>query len=542
MSKNVHLQYSIIQKLKLKIFFSKYTSINFFKIIHILVLHEDKGGFIYNNKYHNYNIKVIKIILKEWEKMTIHLVNCKRNQVKKDIEIIILKDLKTLKRSLKEELKKLGFKAKEGQTCFFGKRLYVGTSFLKGEDLKIALSTAIKVLKNTQYKRILVPLVRTNFEFSLGSIVEGLILGSYKFTKYKSQKEETEIELFIDVNNSKKSIEFLNSQLQKNLQISSSVNLVRDIVNTPPEDFYPKKMAQKAKEIASKNNLSCKVFEEKYLLKNGMNAMLAVGRASRHKSQLIHLTYKPKNPRGKIVIVGKGLTYDCGGLSLKSGTGMISMKCDKSGGSAVLGIMNAISKLDYSYEVHGIIGAVENMIGGNAYKPDDILKAKNGKTIEVKNTDAEGRLVLADCLCYAQDEIKNIDYIFDIATLTGACIIGLGEYTTGVMGHSEKLKKKMLKASKKSGELIGILPYNRYLPPMIKSEIADIVNSTSSKAGSAITASLFLDNFIKKENKKKWLHLDIAGAAYREKIWGYNAYGGTGAGVRLILKFINGLK
>ena len=174
-------------------------------------------------------------------------------------------------------------------------------------------------------------------------------------------------------------------------------------------------------------------------------------------------------------------------------------------------------------------------------KPDDVLVAKNGVTIEVRNTDAEGRLVLADCLCYAQDEIEAIDYIFDIATLTGACIIALGEYTTGVMGHSEKMKKKLLKASKDSGEYIGILPYNRYLPAMIKSQIADITNSTASKAGSAITASLFLDNFIKKENKKKWLHLDIAGAAYREKSWGYNPYGGTGASVRLLLKYIENL-
>ncbi|MBS9782828.1 MAG: leucyl aminopeptidase [Arcobacter sp.] len=473
--------------------------------------------------------------------MTIKLINGIEKQLKEDIEIIILKDVKTLEENLKKKLKKIGFKAKEGQTCFFGKKLYVGTSSLKGEDLKIALSNAIRILNNTQYKKFLISLVRDNFEFSLDTIVEGLVLGSYKFTKYKSQKEKNQIKLFIDVDNSKKPIKILNSELQKNLQISSSVNLVRDIVNTPPEDFYPKKMVQKAKKIASENNLTCEVYGEEYLLKNKMNAMLAVGRASRHESQLIHLTYKPKSPKGKVVIVGKGLTYDCGGLSLKSSTGMVSMKCDKSGGSAVLGIMNAISKLDYSYEVHGIIGAVENMIGGDAYKPDDILKAKNGKTIEVKNTDAEGRLVLADCLCYAQDEIKNIDYIFDVATLTGACIIGLGEYTTGVMGHSEKLKKKMLKASKDSGELVGILPYNRYLPSMIKSEVADIVNSTSSKAGSAITASLFLDNFIKKENKKKWLHLDIAGAAYREKVWGYNPYGASGTGVRLLLKFIENL-
>ncbi len=218
---------------------------------------------------------------------------------------------------------------------------------------------------------------------------------------------------------------------------------------------------------------------------------------------------------------------------------MISMKCDKSGASSVLGIMNTLNAIECEYEVHGVIGAVENMIGGDAFKPDDILKAKNGKTIEVRNTDAEGRLVLADCLCYAQDNIKNIDNIFDFATLTGACIIALGEYTSAVMGHSKKLKKKIELSAENSGELVGFLPFNRYLPTMIKSNIADIVNSTSSKAGASITAALFLDNFIKKENKNKWLHFDIAGPAYREKEWGYNPYGATGVGVRMILDYLD---
>ncbi len=369
-----------------------------------------------------------------------------------------------------------------------------------------------------------------------------MILGEYSFQKYKSETRKTNFEIKIDYKNSSKTTDVLEKELLEVKTISNSVNMVRDIVNTTPEDYYPETMAKSAKKIASKNDLECKVYGEKYLKKNKMNAMLAVGRASRHESQLIHLTYKPENPKGKVVIVGKGLTYDTGGLSLKSGAGMVSMKCDKSGGSAVLGVMSALKTLDYPYEVHGIIGAVENMIGGDAYKPDDVLVARNKVTIEVRNTDAEGRLVLADCLCYAQDEIEDIDYIFDLATLTGACIVGLGEYTTGVMGHSEKLKKKINKASKESGELVGFLPFNRYLPAMIKSSIADITNSASSRSGGAITASLFLDNFIKKENKKKWLHFDIAGAAYREKVWGYNAYGGTGAGVRMVLKFIENLK
>ena len=300
-------------------------------------------------------------------------------------------------------------------------------------------------------------------------------------------------------------------------------------------------MADLAKDLAKDASIDCKVHGEKFLDRNHMHSMLSVGRASIHESQLIHMSYKPKDAKKKIVLVGKGLTYDSGGLSLKPADYMVTMKSDKSGGCAVLATLWAIAKLGLPYEVHGIVGAVENMIGGDAYKPDDILTAKNGKTIEVRNTDAEGRLVLADCLCYAQDEIKDIDYIFDYATLTGACIVALGNETIGTMGHSDKLKSKMQKAANSSGELIGILPFNRYLPKQLKSGIADIVNSTSSRAAGSITAGLFLDNFVKKENKKKWLHLDIAGAAYSESPWGYNSFGGTGAGIRLTLDFIKNL-
>ncbi|XPV69029.1 MAG: leucyl aminopeptidase [Halarcobacter sp.] len=465
---------------------------------------------------------------------------------KYDIELIVLKNFKSFQKSEKKILKKSGFEAKENQIELIGSRLFVGIEKFKNEDIKIAFANAIKFLKKSKFEKIKIDLARENQEYKLEDIVQGLLLGSYEFDKYKSKKSENKKRIFIDISKSAKSKENLQVALEKSLNICSSVNMVRDIVNTAPEDFYPKTMASKAKEIAKNNNLECKIYGEEYLKINNYNAMYAVGRASRHESQLIHLNYKPsnpagtrrKNPKGKIVLVGKGLTYDCGGLSLKSGEGMVSMKCDKSGASALLGIMNSLNAINCEYEVDAILGAVENMIGGDAYKPDDILKAKNGVTIEVRNTDAEGRLVLADCLCYAQENIKDIDTIFDFATLTGACIIGLGEYTSAVLGHNEKLKKQIKQASKKSGELVGFLPFNRYLPNMIKSEIADIVNSTSSKAGSTITAALFLDKFIKKENKKKWLHFDIAGPAYREKSWGYNPYGATGAAVRLILEFL----
>lgn len=474
--------------------------------------------------------------------MKIKLIN---EDVESDLEIVVLKSLKHLDKNEKKSLVEMNF-SPQGEDLHLSmesKKIYVGIKSFDNEDIKIAMANVIRRINSTKISNVKISLIQDLKELKVSAIVEGLLLGIYSFDFYKStKKKKKKLNLFINCKDSNKEFEDLQNELVKTQIICKSVNKTRDIVNTAPEDYYPKIMAKDAKKIAKDNNLECKIYKEDYLKESNMNAMLAVGRASRHESHLIHLTYKPKNPKGKIVIVGKGLTYDAGGLSLKIGDNMISMKCDKSGGSAVLGIMDCVNKLNLDYEIHGIIGAVENMIGGDAYKPDDILKVRNGKTVEVRNTDAEGRLVLADCLCYAQDEIKDIDYIFDIATLTGATIVALGEYTTSVTGHSEKMKNKMQIASKNSGEFVGFLPYNRYLAPTLKSKIADIVNSTGSRAGGAIVASLFLDHFITKENKKKWLHLDIAGAAYREKVWGYNPYGGSGAGVRLILKFIENLK
>ena len=220
---------------------------------------------------------------------------------------------------------------------------------------------------------------------------------------------------------------------------------------------------------------------------------------------------------------------------------MVTMKMDKAGACATLGMIKAASELKLDVEVHVFIGAVENMIGGNAYKPDDVLVTRSGTTVEVRNTDAEGRLVLADVLDYAQDKVKA-DYLFDFATLTGACMVALGQYTTGVMGHSHRLKHGISSAASTAGELAGSLPFNEHLRKLLKSSIADISNVSSKPYGGAITAGLFLDKFIKDENKNKWLHFDIAGSAYTETPWDCNVYGGTGAGVRMISEFLKEIK
>ena len=296
-------------------------------------------------------------------------------------------------------------------------------------------------------------------------------------------------------------------------------------------------MTEDAKNLAKENkNIKCEIYDEKFLEKEKMNAFLAVSKASNNPPRLIHLSYKPKNAKKKVVFVGKGLTYDSGGLSLKPSDYMLTMKADKSGGAAAMGIIKAIADLNLDIEVHSIIGACENMIGGNAYKPDDVLISRENISIEVRNTDAEGRLVLADCLSYAQD--LKPDLLIDLATLTGACVVGLGEYTSGIMGNNEDLQNKFYESSKKSGEYANILHFNPYLKDLLKSNIADVSNISSSRYGGALTAGIFLDKFIRKEYKDKWLHLDIAGPAYLEKTWGYNSFGASGAGVRMCVNFI----
>jgi leucyl aminopeptidase len=469
--------------------------------------------------------------------MKINLVEKSLKKENSEVEIFFVKNIEGLEDL--ELLEILDFKAKD-ESCVLlaeSKKIYVGYEEDNYDSIAIATATAIKKLQTTKFKNAKIQLNET-LENNFKALIEGALLGEYKFTQYKSENEKRKIELEIVVDKKTEKLEII---LKESKIISKAVNKTRTMVNTAPADFYPSVMADIAQELAKDADISCEVHGEKFLEKNKMMAMHSVGRASIHESKLIHLSYKPKNATKKIVLVGKGLTYDSGGLSLKPSDFMVTMKSDKSGGCAVISTLWAIAKLELPFEVHGIVGAVENMIGGNAYKPDDILTAKNGKTIEVRNTDAEGRLVLADCLCYAQDEIKDIDYIFDYATLTGACVVGVGEYTTGIMGNNEILKRNAVLSALKSGEYATTLDFNRFLRKAIKSEIADVCNIANTRYGGAITAGMFLDNFIYDENKENWIHFDIAGPAFVEKAWGYNPHGASGAGVRMTIKFLQNL-
>jgi len=481
--------------------------------------------------------------------MNFELTIAKTAEIEADLEIVIVVDNNTKHRFVQDKklLKKAGFSCGQDETCLLVEkdRLYVGAESLNSTHLRTAAANAIKALIGTAYKSIKVATyTNKGCTYSLRAIIEGFILGGYTFETYKSKKNESKIKhisISLDeYNDIELDIEKASIQVHKAQIIADATNFTRDIVNTTPEDCYPDVMANIAEGMSEDTGLTCTILKPKELRKEKMETLLAVARASRHKPRVIHMAHTPKNAKVKVTLVGKGLTYDSGGLSLKPADYMVTMKSDKSGGSAVMGIMKAVAELDLPIEVHGFVGAVENMIGGDAYKPDDVLVAKNGKTIEIRNTDAEGRLVLADVLCYAQQEVKA-DYLFDFATLTGACVVGVGHYTSGVMGNSEEVKAMVVKEAKNSGELATALDFNPYLKKTIKSEIADICNISNTRYGGAITAGQFLSEFIDKKHTDKWAHIDIAGPAFVEHAWGENPHGASGAGVRLMIKLLEKL-
>ena len=268
-----------------------------------------------------------------------------------------------------------------------------------------------------------------------------------------------------------------------------------------------------------------------------MGALLAVGSGSKNPPRLIHLTYKPENAKKKVVIVGKGITFDSGGLDIKPDNFMLTMKGDKTGACNVLGIMKGISELKPNIEVHGILSSAENMPSGSSYRPDDIIRARNGKTIEINNTDAEGRLVLADALCVAS-ELKP-DVIIDMATLTGACAVALGNWRAGLFVNDDELAGKLLNSSERRGESYWRMPLeDEHISETLKSPYADLINC-GPRYGGAIFAALFLKEFV--GENISWAHMDIAGTDFKDKEYGIYSKGATAFGVRTCLDYIMGL-
>ena len=367
-------------------------------------------------------------------------------------------------------------------------------------------------------------------EASAEAIAEGALLGLYGFTKYKKPEYEDIEEILLAVREKGK-VPILETAIGKGKLVAEATNLARDMVNEPANYMTPGQMAEAAKEIASKYNLEFKVFDREDIEAMGMGALLGVAKGSNQPPKLITLSYKGDERSEKAVgFLGKGITFDSGGISIKPSEGMNEMKDDMAGAATVMTAVVAIAQLKPKINVTAVIPATENLPSGTALKPGDILKAMNSKTIEVVNTDAEGRLILADALSYAQK--IGLSPLIDLATLTGACRVALGTLYSGVFSNDQDLADKVLKAAKGTGEKMWQMPMPEEYKEQIKSEIADVKN-IGNRYGGAITAALFLAEFAA---NTPWVHIDIAGTASSTKESGYIVKGATGVGVRTLVE------
>jgi leucyl aminopeptidase len=367
------------------------------------------------------------------------------------------------------------------------------------------------------------------------AVVEGAILGTYRFDKYLKEKSDKAIESVLFVEPEARHRTAALQGLRLGEIWAASTCLTRDLVNEPPNVVTPTYLAKRAAEVARVGGLKLKILDRADCARLGMGAYLGVAQGSEEPPKFIHLTYAPKGrPRRRVAVIGKGITFDSGGLDLKTADGMLRMKDDMSGAAAVLGIFQALPKLRLPIEVHGLIAATENMPSGTAQRPGDIVRAMNGVTIEIGNTDAEGRLTLADALAYAAKVIKP-DEIVDMATLTGAIVMALGLGVSGVFATDEALASRVLAATEAAGERMWRLPLHEEYKEGIKSEIADLNNVSSQRGGGAIVAALFMRDFT---GDLPWAHLDIAGTAFAERDLPLGPKGGTGVGVRTMLHYL----
>jgi len=365
------------------------------------------------------------------------------------------------------------------------------------------------------------------------ALAEGALLGSYRFDKAKSKPKTAKLETFAIV-----APKDCGPGIEKGRVLAQACAFTRDLQNEPANRLTPKDLAAAAKGLVKAGRITCTVHDEKAMEKLGMGLILGVAAGSRQPPRLVHLVYKPKGKsKGRIALVGKGLTFDSGGISIKPSAKMDEMRFDMSGGAAVLGVFHALRSLDVHYEVHGIVGATENMPGDNATKPGDIHVAMNGTTVEVLNTDAEGRLVLADLLCYVGLKVKP-DAVVDLATLTGAVVTALGHEVAGLFASTPQLEAELRAAGEATGERLWPLPLLDVHKDAMKGTYADLKNISGGDLGAGSSAgAAFLVPFV--PEKAAWAHLDIAGVAWggAHRDWVGGALG-SGFGARLLVNWL----
>ena len=459
-----------------------------------------------------------------------------------------------------ERLMKLGdFKAKEGTNAVvYGNNQINAKRILLlglGEKQKLTLDTVRNAAANAaktsvELKAKTMSLALHNafgsrFDLSdIGRICgEGIYSGSYRYDEFITDNGNGRLGslkvVLIDPDSAK--LQKLKKGLSKGITIGKAQSYARTLANRPANVVTPIKIAAAAKELArGSKRLNCTVFDEKQMAAKGMGGVLAVGSGSQNKPRFIILKYNPPgkaaNSLPTVALVGKAITFDSGGISIKPSANMDEMKLDKSGGIAVLGAMKALAELAPPVNVYGIVPSAENMPSGTSYRPGDIIYTFSGKTVEIQNTDAEGRMILCDAISYAVKQ--KCDVIIDIATLTGACVVALGKYMAGLMSNDEELLRDLQKASEVSGEKVWSMPSGEEYAKEMKSKIADLKN-IGSRWGGACTAAAFLRQFA---SDTKWAHLDIAGVWNFEKTTEYTSEGASAFGVRLLTTYVTSLK
>ena len=409
------------------------------------------------------------------------------------------------------------------------------------EAMRAAIGKAVKALIKKKLSTVLIAVpVAKNINMEMMSVLEAMLegayLGNHIFDKYKKEKKYTPV----------KQIDFLvrPDETRKYSRLSSRLHticqgtiLAREWVNTPSNDKRPERFARSIVALARKENLKVTVMGEKELKQKKFGAILAVAAGSRSKPRMVILEHHPKGSKKAVALVGKGVTFDSGGINLKSSAGMEQMKLDMSGAAAVAATLITAAKLKSRLRVIGILPIVENMPSGNASRPGDIIKSHDGKTVEIGNTDAEGRLILIDAISYGIKKYKP-QTLIDMATLTGACIVALGEKIAGTFSFDDKLAEDIILSGQKTHERCWRLPLIEEYKELFKSDFADLNNVGSTRYGGAITAALFLSEFVK---DTRWAHIDIAGPAYAKKESAYCGPGSTGFGVRLLCDLLDKL-
>lgn len=412
------------------------------------------------------------------------------------------------------------------------------------DRVRVASAKALKLAEDKGVKSLglLIPDskdVRGDLADFASSAIEGAVLGTYRFDKYKKPKEDDPkpvSELTLVFSSAKHLSAAMRKRCQQAVKLAGAVCFTRDLVNEPSVAKPPEKMAEIASGLATSGRISVQVMHKAELKKLGMNGILAVGAGSHNPPCLVHLTYTPKaRPKKTVCFVGKGITFDSGGISIKPSQGMEAMKDDMAGAASVLGLFNYLAQVDVPVLVHGLVPLAENMPGGGAQRPGDIIRHYGGKTSEVISTDAEGRLILADALVYGC-ELKP-DLIVDIATLTGACVVALGDEYSALLGTDEAAIKKLITLGLKQGEFFWQLPLPDRYKSHIKSTVADMKNTGKPMTAGTIVAGLFLQEFV--SEGQPWVHMDIAGPAYAKEGWDYSPPGATGVPLRTLAALLH---